>query len=411
MKKLQKIALLTEEYHTEKYFSGGIGQAFAKLSYWFAENGFRVIVYIPSYRDVAYNEKDNIIIKKLRPPDKKTYSVFNYCLKKFRLNRFVDKIKRYNKEMHLFDVLNKDYKDGEFDILLNNRGALVKNFLQKKTFPVIIRLQNPWPELLKQEFRTVSQESIVEHKKLVASLKYADALYAPSRVAAEYFAREIQRNVPVIKTPMFDMGYKEPVENTKLQKPFLLFFGGLLGRKGAHILAEALHVVFKENDSINAVFVAGRITNSPITGMKMDEYIQKTLSEHPNRFQILGPLQKPELNRIIMDSDFVVLPSIMDNLPNTVLEAMFLKKVVIGTKGEKSSIDEIIEDGRDGFLAEAGDRASLIKTIQKVLLLSEKEKEMIGNNACKKVTDACNPDLVMRSLVKLMDDVLCNLES
>src|ERR1051326_7456438 len=46
----------------------------------------------------------------------------------------------------------------------------------------------------------------------------------------------------------------------------------------------------------------------------------------------------------------VVLPSLIDNLPNSCLEAMGLGRVVIGTKG--TSFEELITDEANGFLIE-----------------------------------------------------------
>jgi glycosyltransferase involved in cell wall biosynthesis len=57
----------------------------------------------------------------------------------------------------------------------------------------------------------------------------------------------------------------------------------------------------------------------------------------------------------------VVLPSLIDNLPNACLEAMALGKPVVGTRG--ASFEEMIRDGETGFLVPAGDAEALADTL------------------------------------------------
>ena len=52
-----------------------------------------------------------------------------------------------------------------------------------------------------------------------------------------------------------------------------------------------------------------------------------------------------------------MLPSLIDNSPNSCLEAMGLGGVVIGTRG--SSLDELITDGVNGFLVTPNDPDAL----------------------------------------------------
>ena len=62
----------------------------------------------------------------------------------------------------------------------------------------------------------------------------------------------------------------------------------------------------------------------------------------------------------------------MDNYPNACLEAQSALVPVIGTYG--SSIDEMIEDGATGFLAENGSAASVQRTIERFLAQSDAER-------------------------------------
>ena len=99
----------------------------------------------------------------------------------------------------------------------------------------------------------------------------------------------------------------------------------------------------------------------------------------------LGKLNKNQLQPVIKRSQFVVLPSIRDNLPNTCAEAMALGKVVIGTDG--SSIEQFITAGYNGFLADINNAKSLLDKIGYVCCLEETDKMNIEKNAINRIRE------------------------
>ena len=72
----------------------------------------------------------------------------------------------------------------------------------------------------------------------------------------------------------------------------------------------------------------------------------------------------------------ILIPSRIDNYPNTCLEAQALGKIVVGTRD--SSLDEMVEDGVTGFLAEPGDSESLASAILRGLALSAEERKQMA---------------------------------
>ncbi len=67
-----------------------------------------------------------------------------------------------------------------------------------------------------------------------------------------------------------------------------------------------------------------------------------------SRLVLIDNLPHRQLYPIIAAARLVVLPSLVDNLPNACLEAMGLGTAVIGTTG--ASFEELITDGVNGFL-------------------------------------------------------------
>jgi glycosyltransferase involved in cell wall biosynthesis len=88
------------------------------------------------------------------------------------------------------------------------------------------------------------------------------------------------------------------------------------------------------------------------------------LGRHRSKVQVLYPLPKPELYGVLQHADAAVLPSLVDNLPNTVIESLMMGIPVIGTRG--ASIDELVEQGVTGELVAPGDVEGLASTMVRV---------------------------------------------
>jgi glycosyltransferase involved in cell wall biosynthesis len=85
-----------------------------------------------------------------------------------------------------------------------------------------------------------------------------------------------------------------------------------------------------------------------------------------------------DLPRIYQAADAFVIPSVQDNLPNTVLEALACGKPVVGFRS--SGVATMIKDGCTGRLAEPFSVDSLAKAIHEVLATECREE---WNAACR----------------------------
>ena len=109
-------------------------------------------------------------------------------------------------------------------------------------------------------------------------------------------------------------------------------------------------------------------------GGEMNEY-NKMWGDFSKNIIWLPALQKKELYAVLKQSTAAVLPSRVDNLPNTVIESFFLNVPVIGSNG--ASIDELVKEGLNGALIEIGDINHLAEVMKKAwmdinLILPEK---------------------------------------
>lgn len=89
------------------------------------------------------------------------------------------------------------------------------------------------------------------------------------------------------------------------------------------------------------------------------------------------------LSAIYSAADIFVIPSIEDNLPNTVLEAMACGTPVVGF--DVGGIPDMVRPGITGELAPAGDVARLSQVIQALLETPEKRHELAAN--CRRIAE------------------------
>jgi len=246
--------------------------------------------------------------------------------------------------------------------------------------PTVVRFSGYQPECSRMLASRVTLADRIIHRLEVAAAKRAGACYAPSRLVAELYRKNFGLEMDVIE-PCFQLDVSEsafdPSIAATLPTPYCLYFGPLSYLKGVDILAKSLRRVFGEHPGVTAVFVGpDRMDN----GRKASDRIRQTIgSEHLKRCCFVEPLPHAQLYPVVCRAACVAIPSRIDNLPNTCLEAMALGQVVVGTRG--SSLEQLIDDESSGFLVPREDPESLAGTILKALHLSPSARAGIGARA------------------------------
>ena len=134
------------------------------------------------------------------------------------------------------------------------------------------------------------------------------------------------------------------------------------------------------------------------------KYILEHVKQHTERIIFIDPIyDKAALNYIIYKAEACVLPSRMDNLPNTGIEAMALGKIVIGTAG--ASFEQLINDGVSGYLCERDNPQSLLECMDKVMNMTEEQRKVMEQRA-KLRTEEMDGENIYRQLIIAYEGVL-----
>ncbi|MYL53666.1 glycosyltransferase [Pontibacillus yanchengensis] len=139
-------------------------------------------------------------------------------------------------------------------------------------------------------------------------------------------------------------------------------------RKGHSYLLEALSQM-KENLNHVKVNIVGEGT--------MRESLEKQAKQLKlENIRFLG--KRFDIEEILATSDIYVLPTLNDNFPISVLEAMFAKQAIITTNC--GGIPEMIEHNRTGVICEPGNVQQLTEALE-LLIKDASFRKILGTNA------------------------------
>lgn len=202
-------------------------------------------------------------------------------------------------------------------------------------------------------YKTMAQA--IFHETIVrlaesASFRAATRIVAVSDATACAMEKTLGRGGIVTVPNGIDAEFFSPGEAARPPaSPFrLLFVGNPTRRKGADLLAPIL-------DSLGPDYVLAFTCN------RLEDH---SLSRHPQA-RSLGKLSREGVRQAYREADLLVLPTRLEGLPLTAIEAMACGLPVVA--GRTSSLPEVVQDGVTGRLATADDAAAFAGAIKDIL--------------------------------------------
>lgn len=399
-----RIAFITPEFVTEPSYSGGLANYLGRVSVALVEQGHTVHVFT---RSTTPNEELNfqgVTVHRVLPLwDKKMIlDHVDPLVPRSFYNPYQDLKAAWCLWRQWLDV-NKQIK---FDITQVANVMAVGLFFRfsSGTAKIVTRLSSYRP--FWDTAAGITVNSGVKTRWLMEKLaiKGIPHAYAPTH----FVARQTENGygleqIGVVESPFFVEEEKEDYsvfDQYAKDKRFLLFFGRMTQMKGVHILVDSLKTVLKEVEDISVFFI-GNDASAP-DGTKMSEYIQSQLSEFQDRIFVLNSIRHDKLYPFIVHARLIVLPSLMDNLPNTCLEAMGLGKAVVATTG--SCFEQVIKHETSGFLVAPENSEELQKMIVDSWKLSDEKLATIGGEARKTIV-RLHPDQAIPNLIQYYQSI------
>ncbi|MBO5486576.1 MAG: glycosyltransferase family 4 protein [Eubacterium sp.] len=178
----------------------------------------------------------------------------------------------------------------------------------------------------------------------------------------------------------------------------ILFLGEIGMRKGGFDIPLILSEVYEKEKNFH-VIMAGDGTLEDVSRVK--DMIEK--SGLTDRVEFPGWVRGEEKDRLLTESDILLLPSYNEGMPMTILEAMAYGKAIVTTN--VGGIPRLIENNVSGYLCEPGDVSGLAECILKLIRCPERILKF-GEKAREKAVNSYSLEKHMEKLCTLYETVV-----
>lgn len=359
-----KICFVHEEYPEETNF-GGIATYQKLMAEYYANNGDVVFVVTRGKKDEEYVENNVHVIRIAAENDSNNIS----------------SVIEYRKKVT--KVLMKLQKKKMIDIIETpDWGANTIYFERYRHIPIVVRLHTPlkiWLNYNNNDFG-ISKDIILEWEN--SMLKNADAITSCSQLLKDMVIEQynIERQIIVIPNPYDNVNFSAISNNNNNN---LIYVGSLEERKGVLLLARALNNVLS-NITDSCIYIVGKDTKRNNKNISTIKYMLNLINKkYHHRIKFIGHVSNNEINKYLNKAYLAVFPSLFDNYPYTILEAMASGKHII-CSDNIGSVD-LVSPNNYVFKVNSIDDLS-----EKIMLSFNNKKEFINYNNIKLVNDVCN---------------------
>jgi len=395
-----RLAFLTPEYVSEPKFDGGLANYLFRLTRVLVQEGHEPEVFVTGVRDETIVH-EGVTVHRCAPSQTLT-RLHRLQRRAFRRRWFgyMDFLMAAQALARRFRAVHGAHA---FDLVEASNFKATGLFVSGgKRPPLVTRIS--FRSHLSDEAagRAVDLDARLRYRIEDRSMRRSDAVYGPCSRIAQVSAERIGRSVEVIHPPLF-RSVEDTQEDDRLWREelmgirYVLFFGRICRVKGSDVLARAMRPILREVPDLRLVMV-GRGEDATILAdvrAELGEQRDKLLHFERQPHAVLFP--------IIRHAEFVVLPSRVDNLPNTCVEAMLQGQLVVGTRD--TGFEDLITDGESGLLARANDSEDLEAVVRKVLCLSPEEVSGIRDNALRRVL-GMDPLRAVKELIEFYEGVI-----
>lgn len=232
--------------------------------------------------------------------------------------------------------------------------------------------------------------TLVTPSRWLSSCAHASSLFSSRRIEVIPNAIDISQFRPLDKASV-RARFGLPADKR------IILFGAVDAtaepRKGFELLKQALHVLYAAHGSDNylpVVFGAEAPVNSADPGLNC---------------RYLGKLQEDQMAQVYGAADVFVAPSLQENLPNTVLEALACGIPCVAF--DIGGMPDLIEAGKNGYLAKPCDAEDLARGIQWVVEEDSRHR-VLAHRAREKVEQEFTLEIVGKRYAKLYEELIHN---
>ena len=300
----------------------------------------------------------------------------------------------------------------------------VVDMLKKYNIPIVMHLHEltaicPCYTMLRPDGRICSdcskkgywncvRYSCIKGSKFKSLLAYAEAKFLKIGryydkidlyIAECEFYKSLVENSHFTNSKIIQMNNFLPISQEYKSFPecedYILYFGRYAREKGVMTILEAY---VKSNCNERLVLV-GKGSEEE----KIKEFVKSHHLE--NKVEVNGSVFGEKMDRIIEKAKIVLVPSEWyENGAFVVLQALAKGKIVVAS--DIAGLSDIIQDGKTGYLAKAGNSDSFAAAINKAMALSDDEYRIMSQGIVNYAKIRCDANLYIEKLLALYEELI-----
>jgi glycosyltransferase involved in cell wall biosynthesis len=190
-------------------------------------------------------------------------------------------------------------------------------------------------------------------------------VFGPGDYLASIIERglKLRQRIDILPTPFKDTPAATGVDFRTPGKRLVVYAGTISRFKGAELLFDLLGRYIRTYDD-TVFLIVGKF--GTLDGRSVEDMVAELLRKHPDAVTHRPHLERRELMAAFEQCDAVIVPSLIDNFPNVVLEAMSHRAIVIAS--DTASLGTLIRDGENGFIVRGRDPQHWVDRIRDVIL-------------------------------------------
>lgn len=254
-----------------------------------------------------------------------------------------------------------------------------------------------WQQMLEEESslaniappRSLFSKSMVN--RMVKEIEIADYISVPSSFVANSFLEfGVAKSKLIFNSYGIDATLFVPKPTLGITPQLtIIFVGSIEYRKGVHYLLQAMDLLEEYNVELRVI------------GTVHAEF-ENLYGQYKNtsRVKWLGQLPKTEVVEEIKQADIMVMPSILEGLSLTILEAMACGVPVISTTNAGGA--GVVEDYQEGFVIPIRDPSAISEKVKWCMENREEVKKMGVSARSKSINYYCSTKYVDRFVNKIL---------
>jgi hypothetical protein len=184
----------------------------------------------------------------------------------------------------------------------------------------------------------------------------------------------------------------------------VLFVGRLERRKGVDVLLAAARQLLPDCPGLSFTLVGPDTPNTELEATYREAFWRETQGEPALRERVYfaGPVDDQELWDLYQRAAIFCAPSRYESFGNVLIEALMFGKPVVACRA--GGMPEVIEDARNGFLAEPGDVPSLVYCLRR-LIDDADLREIFGQRSRARYLTHYTLDQAVSGLITISRDI------